>query len=144
MMNDEDNQVNEQEPVAWRWWNDCQKEWVVEKYENEIPDGYKQENLYTHKSDEQEPVAYADPQSFINLKIKSSTKEWMWASAGNGLVKLYTHPSNGDKNIEIAKLRQILGLVLTALLYHQDMPEFNGFDEDALEKIELALTHKEK
>lgn len=44
-----------------------------------------------------EPVAYADPQSFINFKSEGGknaacTKEWMWRDSAVGLIPLYTAP----------------------------------------------------
>lgn len=38
-----------------------------------------------------EPVAYADPQAFINFTAGVATHEWMWAFSDNGLVPLYRH-----------------------------------------------------
>tara|TARA_B110000908_G_C10264765_1_gene462628 strand:- start:5758 stop:5925 length:168 start_codon:yes stop_codon:yes gene_type:complete len=46
------------------------------------------------------------------------------------------------KDREVAKLREALEMARTALLYFQDIPEFNESDEDALEKIEQVLGYK--
>ncbi|WP_282361290.1 hypothetical protein [Pseudomonas sp. PS01300] len=48
-----------------------------------------------------EPVAYADPRSFENLKSFGRLggiylHEWMWAEPGPGMVPLYTRPAQGE------------------------------------------------
>ena len=39
-----------------------------------------------------EPVAYADPQAFINFKAGGARREWMWRNPGEDLMPLYTVP----------------------------------------------------
>ncbi|MDA8479838.1 hypothetical protein NNO04_14150 [Citrobacter sp. Awk 4] len=36
-----------------------------------------------------EPVAYADPQAFINFQAGEAWREWMWRNPGEDLIPLY-------------------------------------------------------
>lgn len=39
-----------------------------------------------------EPVAYADPQAFINFQAGWARREWMWRNHGEDLIPLYAAP----------------------------------------------------
>lgn len=63
---------------------------------------------------EQQPVGYADPKSFDNFKNLSHLgglylHEWMWAKPAPGLVALYTHADDAERErlrAELASLRR--------------------------------------
>lgn len=41
---------------------------------------------------EEDPVAYADPQAFLNFQTGAASREWMWRNPGEGLIPLFSAP----------------------------------------------------
>lgn len=41
---------------------------------------------------EAEPVAYAEPQAFLNFQAGAARREWMWRNPGEDLIPLYNDP----------------------------------------------------
>lgn len=78
-------------------WQRCALRWKIDIIGIEIMD------VLAKPADQHqgEPVAYADPRSFENLKSFGRLggiylHEWMWAEPEPGMVPLYTRPAQGE------------------------------------------------
>ena len=76
---------------------------VAQDEGEEQPGRDKAVELWNARADQHqgEPVAYADPRSFENLKSFGRLggiylHEWMWAEPEPGMVPLYTRPAQGE------------------------------------------------
>ncbi|MDN4237944.1 hypothetical protein OA819_04400 [Citrobacter freundii] len=50
------------------------------------------DEVLERRNADSKPVAYADPQAFINLQAGEARREWMWRNPGEDLIPLYTAP----------------------------------------------------
>ena len=80
------------------------------------------------KAGDGEPVAYADPQAFLNFKANAESgktgacygREWMWAKPDAGLVPLYRHPAPQASADDARVARLLAAAHVYAFNYLQD------------------------